>query len=498
MNKIKGVEKMNKIKGVEKMNKIKEEIERHVARTELNQFCWGDVTEFISLTTVASFMIEKPDGLGGFETKQVAGRVWSKAIMAALDKYQTVKIPPMDEVMYLDQPLVLRSGQRLWIDNSVILALVPGSNTCMIRNEHLVNGHPSQPEAIPDTDISICGGIWTTFSYGAGHNNGNEKGHSDSERTIPGSFGIMLFNNVERLQITDLVIRQGNSFGIQLSCARCFYIENITFDRHHKDGVHINGQAEYGILRNLSGDTGDDMVALNAWDWVGSATTFGCIRYLLVQNITGKQNEIRLLPGRKKHTDGSESECAIEHCIFEKITGIYNFKLYCQPNCHNVTTPQLHDYSVTVGEIRDVWFQDIVFDEILQTGLSDIPVDGLFELGCNVTGIHISHVVVNGEMEKVAFLTVGPKSVTWKYRPEDPSSWGELFAPNAICNVDGVTLDHICFQKGYGGREITPQTLVKEICLSVNPDYPNTVPAGGKGYGIVRNVVVNETTGACI
>lgn len=464
------------------MEQLKEKIKANVTRADLSKIAWADVTEFASLVHTETFTFEQANRFGNLETYEEIGSVWSDAIEAALEKYHTVSIPNMAETVYLDRPIVMKSGYRLKVDSETVIGLAPNTGTCMLRNEHLCNGHVTAlKECEPDTDISVTGGIWTTYSL-KGSANGNGRGEAGTEYSLPGSYATLLFDNVNRVQVNDMVIRQGNSYGVQISQVRDFLIENIAYEEHHKDGVHINGLAEYGIVRNLSGFTGDDMVALNAWDWKSSAITFGAIRYIWVENIAGNGNEFRLLPGRKLHDDGSETDCPIEHCVFENITGIYDFKLYCQPNCHNVAHPELNDYSLVNGEIKDVWFQNITFDRLLTSGLGDVSIDGLFELGADCDGIHISNVTVNDDMGNLAFLTIGPKSVTWKINPD---TLGEIFAPDMICTVDHLTLDHIQLNQ--------EKTMIRVIRLAENPDYPNTTPKGGTGYGILKSGAINGT-----
>lgn len=459
------------------MEQLKAKIESVVTKVDLDQFTWGDVTEFSNLTYKKVMTFEQKNNMGVKEQWEEEGTIWSDAIEAALEKYHTVSIPKMEETVFIDRPIMMKSGYRLKVDPETTIGLAPDTGTCMLRNEHLINGHPTVPVVEnTDTDISVAGGIWIQ---------GKVRGEADKEHSIPGSFGTLLFSNVERVQVTDMTICEGSSYGVQISYAKDFYIENIKYDNHHKDGVHINGIAEYGIVRNLSGFTGDDMVALNAWDWCSSATSFGAIRYILVQNLEGHMNELRLLPGRKLHEDGTTSDCPIEHCVFENIKGVYNFKLYCQPNCHNVHTPSLNDYSLINGEIKDVWFKNITFEKILHNGIADIDVDALFELGADCDGVHISDVTVNDNMGELAFLTVGPKSVTWKYAPEFPDTWGELFAPDMICTVKNLTIDRVNLNQD--------KAMIRVIHLAENPDYPNTTPKGGTGYGILENGAIDGT-----
>ena len=54
-----------------------------------------------------------------------------------------------------------------------------------------------------------------------------------------------------------------------------------TFIKYGRDGVHVNGPASFGEIHDLKGlDMGDDMIAINAWDWDVSAITYGTVEYI--------------------------------------------------------------------------------------------------------------------------------------------------------------------------------------------------------------------------
>lgn len=57
-----------------------------------------------------------PDPQGKPQTRQVTGEVWTAAIQAAIDQYNTVTIPAREQPYYLDAPVVLKSGQSLTAD----------------------------------------------------------------------------------------------------------------------------------------------------------------------------------------------------------------------------------------------------------------------------------------------------------------------------------------------------------------------------------------------
>ena len=222
--------------------------------------------------------------------------------------------PKRNEPYYINDPIVLKSGQRLYADREAEIRLVPGTNTCMVRNESLISGQsePIPADVKPDTQITIEGGIWTTLATSQTQSNGNLHGRSARRPEVPSCHGVIILSNIRGAVIRNLVVRQSRAHAVQLSNCREFLVEGVVFDKHRRDGIHVNGPASYGMIRNIRGETGDDFVAINAWDWCNTAPTFGPIHHVLVEAIHGSPqlggtDEIRLLPGTKTFADGRSS-----------------------------------------------------------------------------------------------------------------------------------------------------------------------------------------------
>ena len=80
-------------------------------------------------------------------------------------------------------------------------------------------------------------------------------------------------------------------------------------------------------------------------------------------------------------------------------------------------------------------------------------------------------------------ISVGPISYTWKkHFPDEPEKWGELFEPDAICEAKNIALNNVTFN---GVKMNSLDEVMQEVHLSINPDYPNTTPRGGTGYGTI-------------
>ena len=456
------------------MEKLKNEILSQIPAYQPECYEWHGLEEFEAL-------VYEVDGY----------KVYGDAIQAALDRYQCVAIEKR-ECMYLQKPIIMRSGYRLKLDRYQHIANIPGTLSCMIRNEHITNGAevPVLHEGF-DTDLSVDGGIW---------DGGLQETDGEDKRLVTGlmpeckgALSIMIFINAENLVIKNAEFQNGGiNYAVQLGNVRRFRISDLTFIRYGRDGVHINGPSSYGEVCDLYGeDMGDDVVALNAWDWDTSAITFGTIEKMYVHDNRTTNNELRLLPGRKLYGN-TFVDCDVRDCILQRLSGVYTFKLYCQPNIFNAEIQGYHDVSGTVGNIYDVWFCDIDIDKNRNSGFHGLPVNGIFDVCADCRNLHFENIHVLSTYEDVEkrgmkFMSVGPLSAVWKNGSEDPEKWGEVFDPDAVCYVEDIYFKNISFEDC---KATTREMLTKEITMSINPDYPNTTPRGGTGYGRLGRIYI--------
>lgn len=418
--------------------------------------------------------------------------IWTDAINTALTECKKVFIPYMERPVFLDDSVIMKSGYGLKVDKKQVIALTPNTNVCMLRNENLISGVKCAVTLQnPDEDIYIEGGIWTSLEK----ENGNYHLLSHKNNPIEGVFTIMLFSNVRNIVFKDIEFTESSSYAIQLSNVEGFRVSDIRFLSYHKDGVHLNGPAKCGVIENLYGDNmGDDMVALNAWDWHSSAMTFGTISNVYINNVNSTNNEFRLLPGQKIFENGERTDCDILDCVVENIKGVYTYKLYAQPYYLN-ELKGISDVSGTVGKIENVYFNNIEFPRILQYGFSDIiAVRGLFEICADCDNINIENVSVCDSLPEllekdISLVKVGPLSATYKLDDTDTSKWCELFEPDAVCTVKNISVKNAVM----GGKKLLPSDkdlAIRAIKLSINENYPETTPKGGEGYGLIEKATL--------
>lgn len=414
------------------------------------------------------------------------GNVWNKAIQTALDEKKNVYIPDMGEPIYLKESIFMDSGCNLKIDKNQEIHLCPDIATCMIRNRNIIPGNVFYVEQYhPDEMITVSGGKWSAAGC---------KGalRIDKFCTSNGGFSLFQFSNVNHLNITDITILGGfYSYAVQIGNCHDFYVDHIEFYNHPKDGIHIDGPTKYGIISNLSGNNlGDDMVAILAWDWHGSAVTFGDIESILIENVKGDGNEFRFLTGRKEYPNKTTHDCNIRNCVIENVSGVYTYKMYYQPNCQNIQFGKDFDSAQTVGEMHHLYFKDISFPCLKENGFQDIPVYGLFDILEDCENLYFENISISQSQEeleekKIRVINAGPLSAPWKIG-DDPNEWGELFDADATCTVKDLHLKNVTFN---GVKVTDPDRLVKETHQKPNPVYPKL---GGTGYGKIEKVEIEE------
>lgn len=419
-----------------------------------------------------------PDAAGKIETRNVTAEVWTKAMQAVLDADGKLHIPARAQPYYLDGPLILKSGQKLSADPTAEIRLKPGSNTCMVRNEQVVtlNTKPVPADQQLDTDIAIEGGIWTTLATAVA-SNGNDRGHSAKENPAFGTHGVILLQNVRRVSVKNVTVRQSKAFGVHLANAHEFTVENITLEEHRRDGVHVNGPASDGLIRGVRGDSHDDDVALNAWEWKNYAPSYGPIERIIVEDVTGWPGEdhegnvaIRILPGVKRFDDGTTLDCPVRDITLRRITDIRHFKIYDQPN---LELGRDKDFSIGAGTVRNLRLEDLTFNR-----------PGQIELHANTDGLVIQNVKVNHALKPDwHLLAIGPKSQTYQRgKSADPAKWTEIFSPDLDCIVRNVSISGVRAKDSQ--TDLPIERVVQVIEQKPNPDYPKTTPKGGTGKGI--------------
>ena len=440
----------------------------------------------------------KSEIAAGVSEKEIAGEWFTlneeyideTVINRALAKHRRVYIPYIGFPIVLHNPIIMSSDMHLRVDAHQIMMQGKESRACLLRNEHVQDGHiaPVSNERI-DKRISLEGGIWNIRSRCRCKIDNIQEG-------FPGCLGSIVFSSVENLLIRNLQVFDSyvagpagdgaGSYGIQLSNCKDFLVENVDFQNNRRDGVHINGPAQFGIVQHIRGKRlGDDLVSLLGWDWYNSGLSFGTIDHVLVSDVEGEKDEMRILPGQKVYPDGTRVDCDVKNCILEGIKNLYIVKIYEQ---HNIENPVLDfdDSSATVGNVENIYFKDISFKPSLN-GFSGVPVNGLFDVCCNLTNCHFDGISVNAPYDtcakkELSLIKVGPLTYTL-------GKYGEVFNPDSVGVIDGVTIKDVSF----AGEAVEDKERLIATVNRRQGNYAFISIGKGCGYGKVGKVDVTKS-----
>lgn len=418
-------------------------------------------------------------------------RVWTDALQKALIENECVLIEPCEETYYIDAPVVVPSRRRI-IARGARIALAPGCETLMLRNEHVTDGSaaPEDQSIAPDEGIFIEGGTWADCeSVRRGY---GSTGRFEKDGYLEGVTTLLLFSNVKNLLLRDLTFVHTSAFSVQIGNAERVCAENIRFERCFADGVHLNGNVRDILVRDISGYVGDDLVALNPYDWDNSGINFGPAERILIDGVFSSPDSpykaIRMLPAVYKYADGSTVNCAINDLVLRRVKGILSYKLYLQTDAY-LTAPA---HPADVGSCGDMYFEDLDIDlnrQIdggLYEGVRHTPgynIFGAFEVLANAEKLEFENIRLRLHKEdypESCLVSIGPKSMTGG-RGE------EVFDPYLSCHVGEVVLRGISVS---GSPAADPADLVRVIEMTPNPDWPRTKPRGGYGKGSVGKITV--------
>lgn len=391
--------------------------------------------------------------------------VWTEALQAAIDENEIVRIPPASERYYIDRPVVIPSHRRI-LAHGATIRLLNGTRTLMLRNASAQDGTLAPITGTRDCDIEICGGRWEDCRSGrCGY--GNSGMFNLLPRKRGNFFGVstlFYFGNANGITIRDITFADCGAFAVQSGDGECHRYENITFENCHVDGLHLNGNLSHVRVKNVRGEVGDDLVALNAYDWQRSSVNFGPQSDIVCEDLelTKGYPAIRIQPAAYRYADGTKVDCSVNGIVFRRVKGIKTFKMYLQTPRYEIgTRPEWGE----VGSGGNILFEDIKIDltgpidDIFQYHDSD-PIRGhfaAFEIGANIRSVMLRNVDVAFHADRWPrshLVTIGPKSAICE---EKNGKKCEIFDPYVNCVVDALRIE------GLRMRDVEPSELVKEI-----------------------------------
>ena len=244
-----------------------------------------------------------------------------------------LSLPAPQKHYLISKPLVIPSNFKLKLPRYAEIKLADGSNCLMVRNKTVLKPQDRQREGLspgqkefwkfvdlysPEQedachDFEIEGGIWN-------FNNQNQdpnpiRTQQFDQRNYLGH--IMLFYNVRNFRLANLTLKDPANFAVTLDRASYFTVENITFDFNfgnpiaaNMDGIHLDGNCHFGVIKNLQGACYDDLIALNAHEGSGGDITNLDIDGIFAENC---HSAVRLLTVDHK----------IEHIRIANVFGTY-------------------------------------------------------------------------------------------------------------------------------------------------------------------------------
>lgn len=405
------------------------------------------------------------------------GGVWTNALRAALGEHEIVTVPPSETPYIIDDTVIIPSNRKIIAYGATFLA-ADGMNVIMMRNEHPVDEtHAPKNTALRDENITILGG---TFDDGRTCRAGYGKsGKYDRDRSFFGVSTCLLFNNLTGLNIKDVTFSHCAAFALQAGEVENAVFRNVRFDGCCADGLHFGGSIKNILAVNIKGSVGDDLVALNMYDWQDSSVTFGAGENIWCEDLdldpSSKYKAIRLEAGMYRFDDGSVVDCALRRVTLKTVRGIRTFKLYLQTPPYKIGGAREWG---DVGSASDITFEDMDID--LSAPIDKFPdylrcdkVRGTFaafELGANIENLTLRDVRLTlhkDEYPESYLMCIGPKSIV--------SGDREVFDPYLSSTAKNITLENVTVN----GEKITSAYgHLKEIAFfDVDHDGAST----GKG-----------------
>lgn len=437
-----------------------------------------------------------PDGefvkvtdFSGFVRRENGYEIWTDAFKAALSKKGNILIPPRGEPYYIDDTLIVSSDTHIEAVGATI-KLTPDCEVLMLRSDKTADGTRMPIIGHERTkNVSINGGKWEESrekrgGYGTSGRYGKDAARRGTH--FHGVSTLFFFNNIDRLTIENATFAHTAGFSVQLGDASDVVFEHIRFESCYADGLHINGNTDRVLCRDVKGQVGDDLVALNAYDWQNSSVDFGPIENVFCEDLElsedSRYKAIRIQPGRYYFGDGSDVDCAVRGMIMKKVRGVRTFKLYFQTPRYKLGTPPERG---GVGSADNIYFNDIEVDltepiDMLGGYKDSDPVRGsfgAFEFGSEIGRLVFENIDLTLHRDRWPYsylAVVGPKSVMSDgveiFDPYISSNVGELLLSDIRMNDEKVTdakglIREVVFDDINGDRHSTGRGKIEKIII---------------------------------
>lgn len=383
---------------------------------------------------------------------------WAPALDAALAENDHVFFPDAAKPYFFDRTVVVPSRRYIECGAGAVLTMTASAKTVLFRNAHIVDGARVLEAAqdVPrDHDIYITGGRFADpHTCRAGYGSSGMIDPENYASSFRGVSSMLFFNHIDRLYIAHAVFVHCAAFALQCGDTADAALLDIAFEGCFADGVHVGGNCRNLCIRDIRGEVGDDLVALNLYDWQNSSVNFGPIDCVWCENLrqaeTSPYKAMRIEPGIYRYADGSTVDCALTNAVIENVRGVSTFKLYFQTPRYCVPTEAPE--SGTPGSGDWIYFRDIEVDlaapiDRLPDYMRSDPVTGTiaaFEVGSDIAHLSLEDIRITLHRDVYPYsylLAAGPKSVRFD---RGTARETEIFDPHISCTVGEVILRNIC------------------------------------------------------
>ena len=232
---------------------------------------------------------------------------WTKddsfAMNQALNFASTVKLVG-NRTMIIKKPIILKTGNTIEADKNFEIKLGDGANCTLLKNEHIDIPHDAlNPIVYPqgfkrNKNITIRGGIWN--GNGLKQNRADNAAVGDqpdvigTQRFSDGDtlnfIGFMMkFADIDYFLMEDLILKNGRTYMVAAGGLMNYTFRNINLIRSYHiengDGIHLHGACYNGVFENISGQSGDDLVAVTTTEASRLSIRLGDVIGLKIRNI---------------------------------------------------------------------------------------------------------------------------------------------------------------------------------------------------------------------
>ena len=207
----------------------------------------------------------------------------SAAIQALLDRRGRVEI--CEGEFLIAKPLIIHDDTHLVLTPATTLRVADGANCSLLDNDGLYSRTFNK-------NIIIEGGVWDGNNVAQKREYiADENQPCDYDKYVSNAFLVLVMRmvHVQNLTVRNLTFKNPTTFAVHIVDAKYFTVENIDLDFDltlpNMDGIHIQGPARFGKIRNIRGNANDDHVALCTNGTIRSEVTKGAIEDIDIDGI---------------------------------------------------------------------------------------------------------------------------------------------------------------------------------------------------------------------